>query len=125
MCTGHVRPGPDELGTAWVAEPDVAALGLTDYAKLFEDAQLGRAEDVAAAIGSGGLDANREARDGRTALHFAAESGRQSVVAVLLRPPGINANKQDSDGQTPLQVAARWGEFEIVDLIRSHLEHGR
>ncbi|RDL35866.1 uncharacterized protein BP5553_06478 [Venustampulla echinocandica] len=47
-------------------------------------------------------------KDGKTALHYAAQSGRAESVAILLEMGHANPNAEDSDGLTPLDICARF-----------------
>ena len=121
VCTGHVRPGPDELGTAWSAKPDPdATLHLSKYAKLYEDAKRGNLAEVVEAIRDETIDVNKGDKDRMSALHWAANNGNSKVVKALLKHPSISVNNQNRSGQTPLSLAAKKGYFETVSTLIRH-----
>nr|WP_306671582.1 ankyrin repeat domain-containing protein [Endozoicomonas sp. ONNA2] len=55
-------------------------------------------------------------RDGKMALHHAAEGGSVECVQILL-VNGAEINTVDRDGNTPLQIAARGGQKECLELL--------
>lgn len=60
------------------------------------------------------------ARDGSTALHFAAEAGDAKLVAILLDAGGLPGTV-DGGGYTPLHCAAIGGSLEVLQVLLSQL----
>lgn len=57
-------------------------------------------------------------RDGRTALHFAAESGLDGIIIELVEAGAeIDAVTEKTPFETPLHLAARHGRAEAVRLL--------
>ncbi|PHR56201.1 MAG: hypothetical protein COA44_08915 [Arcobacter sp.] len=81
---------------------------------LFESAEKGDLAYIAYAVSTG--DINRKNKDGRTALHIAAEAGQFEAVAFLLR---LGADKKllDHDGRTALNYAKLSGNKELLELL--------
>lgn len=81
---------------------------------LFEAAKQGDMDYVAYAVSTG--DINKPNKDGKTALHIAAEAGQFDTVAFLLR---LGANKEllDHDGRTALNYAKLCGNKELLELL--------
>lgn len=52
-------------------------------------------------------------KDGRTALHYAAESGSIAAVDLLLQA-GIEIDCTDQSGVTPLDIAAKFNHWKLV-----------
>jgi len=67
-----------------------------------------------------GTDLNQTDPEGRTALHFAAESGRM-IISELLVKNGAQMDIRDSEGRTPLETALLSGKTKVADLL---LEQG-
>lgn len=63
-----------------------------------------------------GADGNKQARDGRTALHYAAESGCVKFVKLLLASK-VDVNKLSGNGKAALHYAAYNGSFKLVKLM--------
>lgn len=63
-----------------------------------------------------GADVNKQAVDGRTALHFAAANGYVKLVKLLLASKG-DVNRLSRDGQTGLHCAAFSGSLKLVKLM--------
>jgi len=59
---------------------------------------------------------DRRARDGWTALLFAAECGREDTIRLLLKR-GAGVDKETLDGWTPLMVAASANEVDVMKLL--------
>ncbi|MCM2314527.1 MAG: ankyrin repeat domain-containing protein [Thermoanaerobaculia bacterium] len=72
-----------------------------------------------------GASVNARANDGRTALHFAAQSGDGERAKVLL-DRGAEIDVQDEDGDTPLMFAARTDKgpaaLRLLILRKANLE---
>jgi len=81
---------------------------------LFESARNGDMDYVAYAVSTGDID--KLNKDGKTALHIAAEAGKFDTVAFLLR---LGANKEllDHDGRTALNYAKLSGNKELLELL--------
>jgi len=58
-------------------------------------------------------------KEGRTALHYAAEWGDANIVDVLLRAK-CQVNGQDNKGNTPLHLAAAFGNSAVINLLMNH-----
>ena len=86
---------------------------------LFESAKKGDMDYVAYGVSTG--DINKVNKDGKTALHVAAEAGQFEIVAFLLR---LGANKEllDHDGRTALNYAKLCGNKELLELLQRY-EH--
>lgn len=63
-----------------------------------------------------GADVNKQAGDGRTALHFAAESGCIKFVKMLLASK-VDVNKLSKNGKAALHYAAFNGSYKLVKLM--------
>ena len=61
-------------------------------------------------------DVECKVKDGRTALHMAAENGHENVVQHLLTYDA-EANARSADGRTPLQFALDCGNESIIQLL--------
>jgi peptidoglycan/LPS O-acetylase OafA/YrhL len=79
---------------------------------------LARRGDLAGveALLASGVDANGQAQDQSSALHWAAVSGHRDIVRALLGA-GAEVNIQSADGGTPLHWTAFLGEPEMVELL--------
>jgi ankyrin repeat protein len=60
------------------------------------------------------IDADKENKDGVTALTLAIYGGHPKTVKVFLNSPYVDINLQDKDGCTPLHHAVATGKLEIV-----------
>jgi uncharacterized protein len=80
----------------------------------------GRAELVELLIANG-AEVNAQARDGRSALMFAAKNGDTGAVKALLKS-GASVNIADNEGQTALMNAANFSCNE--DTIRALIDAG-
>lgn len=54
--------------------------------------------------------------DGRTALHYAAESDYAKLVKLLVNH-GANLNLRDADGKTALDYAKQYNNKEVEDIL--------
>lgn len=63
-----------------------------------------------------GADVNVQSEDGKTSLHFAAESGCANLVNLLLESK-VDINKASKDGKVALHYAAYSGSFEVVQML--------
>jgi hypothetical protein len=84
-------------------------------AKLREDAQRGRVEDVRALLAQG-VSIDDADRNGRTALMLAAERGHVPVVGLLLEN-GASPALKDRDGRTARTIAFGRRHVEVVGLL--------
>ena len=67
-----------------------------------------------------GTDLNTRDRNGRTALHDAAQYGHKEIIEMLIaKGEDVNA-KEDRDGRTPLDLAIRKKQSETAALLRTH-----
>ena len=55
-------------------------------------------------------------KDGKTALHRAAQNGHAEIVRILLEAKA-KMEATNGDGRTPLHWAAYWGSTEIVKVL--------
>jgi ankyrin repeat protein len=65
-----------------------------------------------------GADVNLRMADGRTPLHYAAQSGLEGVVEVLLTF-GADASLEDQDSATPLDAALAAGNKSCAFILQS------
>jgi len=86
-----------------------------DTAGLIDLARRGDLKGVETLL-TQGTDANDQAEDQSSALHWAAVSNHREIVEALL-VSGAEVNIQSADGGTPLHWAAFLGEPETVKLL--------
>ena len=86
-----------------------------DTAGLIDLARRGDLKGVETLL-TQGTDANDQAEDQSSALHWAAVSNHREIVEALL-VGGAEVNIQSADGGTPLHWAAFLGEPETVKLL--------
>ena len=67
----------------------------------------------------GGAELDLQARDGGTALMWAASNGHERVVE-LLQQHGAEVNAQANDGVTALMLAARDGHEPVDEVLLRH-----
>ena len=79
-------------------------------------ARQGHAEIVSILIESGAGLENREARCGRTALHYAAMSGYGDCVEALIEG-GASVSARDHLGNNPMDLAQRYGHDTSVKFL--------
>ena len=72
---------------------------------------------VKALLAVPGIDVNREAADGGTALHSATNLGRLSVIEALLDAPGIDVHAVNASGRTPLYFACAKSLVSVVNFL--------
>jgi hypothetical protein len=75
-----------------------------------------RGDPGAAAMIAGGLPADVRDREGRTALHLAAQDGTPALLRALIEV-GVPIDAADVLGWTPLHVAAHRDEPEPIDAL--------
>lgn len=63
---------------------------------------------------------NKANKEGKTALHIAAQDGLIEGINILLADPQIEPNLQDKVGYTPLHIVASLGNLEIVQALLAH-----
>jgi ankyrin repeat protein len=89
---------------------------------LMSAAAHGQVHVVRLMLDHGGIDVNRCARDGDSALAKAALKGHVGVVTSLLAARGVNVNQPGSGGDTALMLAADTGQDEVVQVLLA--DHG-
>ncbi len=72
---------------------------------------------IVATLLAAGADVDAQDKDGRTALHIAAESGRHDCALILILAGGANVNKPDHEGKTPLHLAVIWGKLQAINVL--------
>lgn len=100
----HIAVSPRIMFGPWVLQD----LNKTDYWK--------RRCSIVQSLIEKGADVNKQARDGRTSLHFAAESGCVKFVKLLLASK-VDVNKLSENGKTALHYAAYNGSYKLVKLM--------
>lgn len=63
-----------------------------------------------------GVPMHLKSKDGRAAIHFAAQNGNIEVLEILLNN-GANIEQPGTDRKTPLMFAAIEGHFECIKLL--------
>ncbi|VDI32181.1 Hypothetical predicted protein, partial [Mytilus galloprovincialis] len=88
--------------------------------KLFEAAENGRVEELKLCLANG---ANIDyQRDGKTALHLAAEYGSLHVTRCLVEEGGISPFVKTHEGKTPYDLAAAmkcWQYKEVMEYLQT------
>ena len=64
------------------------------------------------------FDCNQRDRNGRTALHRAAEQGCLALLFALLISAGANLNATDNQDDTPLLLACKKGMLEMATMLK-------
>ncbi len=67
-----------------------------------------------------GVEVNKSAADGTTALRLASREGHVAVVRLLLARQGVEVNKTAHNGATALMIASHNGQLEVVRLLLAH-----
>jgi hypothetical protein len=87
------------------------------YTALHAAADFG-AKEIVDRLLSAGISANvRDARHGRTALHFAAQSGRCAIASLLLEK-GADRSLADFSGSLPCEIADDQGHAECREILK-------
>jgi hypothetical protein len=87
------------------------------YTGLHAAADFG-AKEIVERLLSAGISSNvRDARHGRTALHFAAQSGR-CEIAILLLEKGADRSLADFTGSLPCEIADDQGHAECREILK-------
>lgn len=87
------------------------------YTGLHAAADFG-AKEIVERLLSAGISPNvRDARHGRTALHFAAQSGR-CEIAILLLEKGADRSLADFTGSLPCEIADDQGHAECREILK-------
>jgi len=110
------------IGPMWALKRDYSLLlrsylvlpGIDEEKLLFKAVCDNRPGCVKTLVDASGIDVNKGDKNGRTALHVAADWGRAECVRELLQAPGIDVNKGDKNGETALHEAAYNGYAECV-----------
>lgn len=83
---------------------------------LLEAAQKNDSREVRVLLGLG-AHPNLPAKDGATALHYAAKSGNADMLDALLEHPRIIVDARDEGLVTPLMTAARHGQANAIEKL--------
>ncbi len=65
-----------------------------------------------------GVEVNKSAADGYTALYVASQEGQVEVVRLLLARQGVEVNKTAQNGATALHTASQNGHGEVVHYCK-------
>eukprot|EP00669_Euglena_mutabilis_P007569 TRINITY_DN2826_c0_g1_i1.p1 TRINITY_DN2826_c0_g1~~TRINITY_DN2826_c0_g1_i1.p1 ORF type:complete len:1128 (+),score=197.64 TRINITY_DN2826_c0_g1_i1:40-3423(+) len=103
---GHAMKRKQKSGSEEKSGSFLRAIEFGDYAAIDEFLSALDSKSV------NGVD-----KDGRTALHMAAETGQFYVFSRLLAIPGINVNAQTYTGNTALHLAAALGHRLMVKRL--------
>jgi ankyrin repeat protein len=87
--------------------------------------QNGHVEVVRLLLARQGVEVNKTARNGGTALMLASQNGLAEVVRLLLAHPDVEANRTSPDGRSALCFASQSGHGAIVRLLVAHRAHGQ
>ena len=71
---------------------------------------------IAKGAGGAGSDVNLRDRDGKTALHKAADWNNVDAARELIGK-GADVNARDNSGSTPLHIAANAGGLEVAEIL--------
>ncbi|XP_059488485.1 uncharacterized protein LOC132204174 isoform X2 [Neocloeon triangulifer] len=76
----------------------------------------GKLENVQYFLGLNGFSVEKKGKQGKTALHMAAEKGHSDVAKFLLSK-GADVNVRNDDNDTPLTLAARFSNEEMCRFL--------
>jgi ankyrin repeat protein len=108
-CNKGATPMRSTSGTVAVNEP------FWTYANLYQAATIGSIPLLQASLAAG-LDLNRCADDGSSALHCAARAGQAFIVQYLLANGAIKDNK-NNNVRSPVHEAILSGDLETVECL--------
>jgi len=91
--------------------------------RLVDATDAGDIKTVSDAIVYGSADLNTKAKEGKTALHCAANKGFTEIARMLI-DNGADVYVKNEDGMTALNYADKQGHTEIVKLLRDNEASG-
>jgi len=99
----------------------------TDYPETLLHTYIGLPNTIKLLLTHPKIDVNIQDREGRTALHRAADVDNNNLetTKLLLAHPKIDVNLQDSKGNTPLHMAIENYKDESVEIIKLLLAEPR
>eukprot|EP00398_MALV-I-01_sp_L67-1_P000152 gene152-967_t len=80
------------------------------------DVTLKRCFNIVKMLVGKGVEVNRKADHGRTALHFAVVNGHRNIIKALI-DNGADTHAKDDENQNPLHIAAKVGNLEAVKIF--------
>ncbi len=72
-----------------------------------------------------GVEVNKYARNGGTALMLASQNGYAEVIRLLLAHSDVVANRTSTEGRSALWFASQRGHGAVVSLLVAHRAHGQ
>jgi ankyrin repeat protein len=115
-----IRKGDEgEVARLLDRDPTLVNRTIRGYGPLAVAAAYGQLA-MARLLAQRGADVNEVTREGRTALHWAADGGHQEVTAFLLSK-NARADHVDHDSMTPLQLACEGGHAGVVRMLLHYI----
>jgi ankyrin repeat protein len=81
---------------------------------------IGSRQGVLLLLARKGVEVNKSAADGATALMVASQYGHVEVVRLLLARQDVEVNETGQNGVTALMLASHIGQLEVVRLLLAH-----